>query len=277
MPYYAVVRGRRPGIFVSGETARKQAHKFPNALWKLFKTFEDARLFYEKEGGDLSKLPNYVGYKDATEKVIDLEKPEVEEDSENDEDEDKDKGEEEEEEDSETEDLMDLNLRGISDEEEDEISISMKQLDERPSSVLSNGRSKPLGKVDPNDPDTDTDSSNYSEDGADGQRSLFERHFGETTTTKGTNIDGPCQLHEDIERFVADNVQTKAETSLKNEIEDQVRKTIQKFSFPEAEVHRFGSGATGLALKDADIDLVILGVGPQSVKGGGGGFTRFVH
>ena len=37
---------------------------------------------------------------------------------------------------------------------------------------------------------------------------------------------------------------------------------------------RFGSGATGLALKDADIDLVVLGVGPQAIEGGGGGFSK---
>jgi len=35
-------------------------------------------------------------------------------------------------------------------------------------------------------------------------------------------------------------------------------------------VEVFGSGATGLALKDADIDLVALGVGPQAAAKGGG-------
>ena len=35
----------------------------------------------------------------------------------------------------------------------------------------------------------------------------------------------------------------------------------------------FGSGATGLALKCADIDLVVLGVGPEP-SAGGGGFSR---
>ena len=37
---------------------------------------------------------------------------------------------------------------------------------------------------------------------------------------------------------------------------------------------RSGSGATGLALKDADIDLVVLGVGPKAIEGGGGGFSK---
>ena len=63
------------------------------------------------------------------------------------------------------------------------------------------------------------------------------------------------------ERFVAENVQNEAETSARDEIEQKVRETIQKHSYPRAQVHRFGSGATGLALKDADVDLVILGSG----------------
>lgn len=49
--------------------------------------------------------------------------------------------------------------------------------------------------------------------------------------------------------------------------------TAVKGLYPTASVEVFGSGATGLALKDADIDLVVLGVGPQS-QGGGGGFSR---
>ena len=40
--------------------------------------------------------------------------------------------------------------------------------------------------------------------------------------------------------------------------------------YPKARVEVFGSGATGLALKDADIDLVALGVGPQGTAKGGG-------
>ena len=65
---------------------------------------------------------------------------------------------------------LEYNLRGFSDdEEEDEISLSMKELDERPSSVLSNSRSpyegsnlnpkkRKLGLVDPNDPDSSSPS-----------------------------------------------------------------------------------------------------------------------
>ena len=43
--------------------------------------FCEARDWYEQMGGDLGKLPSYVGYTDAVEKVLDLGKPEVEEES----------------------------------------------------------------------------------------------------------------------------------------------------------------------------------------------------
>ena len=277
--------------------------------------FVEAREWYEQMGGDLGKLPSYVGYTDAVEKVLDLGKPEVEEESEEEEEEKK-KEEEEEDEDEEDDDdyeeedeeesedfssdvsvsmssssddvNLEYNLRGFSDdEEEDEISLSMKELDERPSSVLSNGRSpaegsnlnpkkRKLGLVDPNDPDSSESESDYDEDGKDGQKALFAKFFGGGIGNgeEQKAMIRRCPLHDDIERFASENVQNEAETSARDEIEQTVRETIQKYSFSKAQVHRFGSGATGLALKDADVDLVILGVGPQSVKGGGGGFTR---
>jgi DNA polymerase sigma len=46
--------------------------------------------------------------------------------------------------------------------------------------------------------------------------------------------------------------------------------------YPRARVELFGSGATGLALQDADIDLVVLGAGPTTTEGGGQGLT-LVH
>ena len=50
--------------------------------------FCEARDWYEQMGGDLGKLPSYVGYTDAVEKVLDLGKPEVEEESEEEEESD---------------------------------------------------------------------------------------------------------------------------------------------------------------------------------------------
>ena len=308
--FYAVARGRNPGIYPTWHASRKQTFKFPNALSKSFVEFAEARQWYEQMGGDLGKLPSYVGYDDAVEKVLDLGKPKVEEESDDDDDgkmrrtvasiekegnaaatsKDEDEryapdGDDDGSASSSSDDVdLEYNLRGFSDdEEEDEISLSMKELDERPSSVLSNGRSpaegsnlnpnkRKLGIVDPNDPDTSDSDSDYGADGKNGQKALFEKFFGGSGEDHQTAVR--CALHDDIERFVAENVQNEAETSARDEIEQKVRETIQKHSYSRAQVHRFGSGATGLALKDADVDLVILGVGPQSVKGGGGGFTR---
>ena len=315
--FYAVARGRNPGIYPTWHASRKQTFKFPNALSKSFVEFAEARQWYEQMGGDLGKLPSYVGYDDAVEKVLDLGKPKVEEESDGDNDDDDDDddgkmgrtvasiekegnaaatskdederyapdGDDDGSASSSSDDVdLEYNLRGFSDdEEEDEISLSMKELDERPSSVLSNGRSpaegsnlnpnkRKLGIVDPNDPDTSDSDSDYGADGKNGQKALFEKFFGGSGEDHQTAVR--CALHDDIERFVAENVQNEAETSARDEIEQKVRETIQKHSYSRAQVHRFGSGATGLALKDADVDLVILGVGPQSVKGGGGGFTR---
>ena len=105
---------------------------------------------------------------------------------------------------------LEYNLRGFSDdEEEDEISLSMKELDERPSSVLSNGRSpaegsnlnpnkRKLGIVDPNDPDTSDSDSDYGADGKNGQKALFEKFFGGSGEDHQTAVR--CALHDDIER-----------------------------------------------------------------------------
>lgn len=203
---------------------KKETNRYKNALAKSFKSFIDARVYYEREGGDLSRLPDYVGYDDAVEKVLDQGRPVVEMETDDDDADEDDKEapivisdddeelEEEDKEDSsssddsesiensesETDHNLEYNLRGFSDdEEEDEISISMKELDERPSSVLSNGRSPAalirngsiigaqqnslsrLGRVDPNDPDTSESESesDYSEDGKDGQQALFKKFF----------------------------------------------------------------------------------------------------
>ena len=51
-----------------------------------------------------------------------------------------------------------------------------------------------------------------------------------------------------------------------------IRESVARV-YPSARVEVFGSGATGLALREADIDLVVLGVGPEA-SARGGGFDR---
>ena len=55
-------------------------------------------------------------------------------------------------------------------------------------------------------------------------------------------------------------------------IQKKVREAIGTL-YPASRLEVFGSGATGLALKCADIDLVVMGVGPEPCAGGGG-FSR---
>ena len=43
--YYAVVKGRNPGIYTSWQKAKKQIHKYSNAVYKGFKTKEEAEKF----------------------------------------------------------------------------------------------------------------------------------------------------------------------------------------------------------------------------------------
>lgn len=46
--YYAVVRGRKPGIYHSWEECNAQVHQFPNEQYKSFSTYQEAELFMEE-------------------------------------------------------------------------------------------------------------------------------------------------------------------------------------------------------------------------------------
>ena len=45
--YYAVVKGRTPGIYFTWEDCRKQIHEYPGAEFKGFSTIEEAEQFIE--------------------------------------------------------------------------------------------------------------------------------------------------------------------------------------------------------------------------------------
>ena len=88
--------------------------------------------------------------------------------------------------------------------------------------------------------------------------------------------------HEDCELYGAlhSQVFTFASTAGPDASDLQNRAVIQKkvreaigTLYPASRLEVFGSGATGLALKCADIDLVVMGVGPEPCAGGGG-FSR---
>ena len=79
-------------------------------------------------------------------------------------------------------------------------------------------------------------------------------------------------LHAQVVSFAATAGSDEADTRRREAVCARMRAAIAR-SFPSARLEVFGSGATGLALKDADIDLVVLGVGPVA-SAMGGGFGR---
>ena len=48
MPFYAVIRGRQPGIYSSSADCLEQTNQFPGQLSKRFDTFEEAKEFFQK-------------------------------------------------------------------------------------------------------------------------------------------------------------------------------------------------------------------------------------
>ena len=79
-------------------------------------------------------------------------------------------------------------------------------------------------------------------------------------------------LHAQVASFAAKAGSDDADLRRRESVCAKMRAAIVR-AFPSARLEVFGSGATGLALKDADIDLVVLGVGPVA-SATGGGFGR---
>lgn len=79
-------------------------------------------------------------------------------------------------------------------------------------------------------------------------------------------------LHSQVSSFASTAGPDDSDLQNRLVIQKKVSEAIVAL-YPEARLEIFGSGATGLALKCADIDLVVLGVGPEP-SAGGGGFSR---
>ena len=81
--------------------------------------------------------------------------------------------------------------------------------------------------------------------------------------------DDSRRLHTQVLQFMEANGSNCSDKLIR----EQCRKTVEacvRRVFPKARLEAFGSGASGLALKEADIDLVVLGVGPTTATAGGG-------
>lgn len=87
--------------------------------------------------------------------------------------------------------------------------------------------------------------------------------------------DGDDSLHAQVLEFMKHSEMTEREERQRQHVFDTIEAAISKqYATSNCSLHVFGSGATGLALAGADLDLVLLGIGPESRKGGGGGFSR---
>ena len=80
-------------------------------------------------------------------------------------------------------------------------------------------------------------------------------------------------LHAQVSAFARTAGPDAADLERRAEVCRKIRAGVTAL-YPTARVEVFGSGATGLALKDADIDLVVLGIGPEASAMGGGGFSK---
>lgn len=60
--YYAVKIGKTPGIYTSWDACKAMVHGFPGAVYKSFKTIEEAEQFMGKASGmpDMKQLDNYA-------------------------------------------------------------------------------------------------------------------------------------------------------------------------------------------------------------------------
>jgi DNA polymerase sigma len=70
-------------------------------------------------------------------------------------------------------------------------------------------------------------------------------------------------LHAQVAAFARAAGPDDADVAKRDFVYKKIAAAVKEL-YPEANVEVFGSGATGLALKDADIDLVVLGVGPSA-------------
>ena len=81
--------------------------------------------------------------------------------------------------------------------------------------------------------------------------------------------DDPLRLHEQIVAFARRAGSDAADALRREATRGRVESCVRRV-FPSARLACFGSGASGLALRGADIDLVVLGVGPECSTAGGG-------
>jgi len=132
--------------------------------------------------------------------------------------------------------------------------------------------------VDESDAEDDHFDDSFDEytDEEDDHNFSFNVEETELNDVEGDRVVGDDSLHSQVIDFVKHSEMSAHEANRRQQCFDAIQSAIARHyaNHKNCSLHVFGSGATGLALAGADLDLVLLGIGPQSRKGGGGGFTR---
>ena len=95
------------------------------------------------------------------------------------------------------------------------------------------------------------------------------RDTGDASGAGHHEDDDTLRLHEQIVAFARRAGSDAADALRREATRGRVESCVRRV-FPSARLACFGSGASGLALRGADIDLVVLGVGPECSTLGGG-------
>ena len=132
--------------------------------------------------------------------------------------------------------------------------------------------------IDESDAEDDHFDDSFDEytDEEDDHNFSFNVEETELNNIESERVVGDDSLHSQVIDFVKHSEMSTHEASRRQQCFDAIQSAIARHyaNHKDCSLHVFGSGATGLALAGADLDLVLLGVGPQSRNGGGGGFTR---
>ena len=139
------------------------------------------------------------------------------------------------------------------------------------------GRRSKTPEPESDDDHFDDSFDEITDDEGNGANGKHNFSFNLETDTEDDGDEDDDSLHGQMVEFAKRCEPTEHERERRDKVFAQIEASISRAyggKSSSCSLHLFGSGATGLALAGADIDLVLLGVGPQSRKGGGGGFTR---
>jgi hypothetical protein len=129
------------------------------------------------------------------------------------------------------------------------------------------------GGASTSDPDGSSSALTGSETASDVEALTGSETASDVEASSDLEAASPAgRLHAQVRRFAASAGVSPEDAADRDATVRTIRESVARV-YPSARVEVFGSGATGLALREADIDLVVLGVGPEA-SARGGGFDR---